>query len=235
MTTHDPRGKAGRPLRSPAEAWKIREAMLRDGFTPAEVEEALHDTGLVVPTPAWGGPFGYAVPGPAPVGHPAALPPPTASAMPTPVSHGYVPRALVVPGQTHSPLPGAATGRASYLLGFLGFLPLPFISPVIAGAAMALSYRTQRRKSALAAENARRAANWGLTYALATVAIVACDIGLSFLIDSIEESDAPLFILWLVLPLGLVHLVVTIRGTDVADQGEVFENRLAIPFLRAER
>ncbi len=44
---------------------------------------------------------------------------------------------------------------------------------------MAAAYPSQRRRSALAAENARRAANWGVTYALAFVVLVAVIVGLA--------------------------------------------------------
>lgn len=137
-----------------------------------------------------------------------------------------------------TPLPPSdkqPAGTLSYALGFLGYLPLPIVSNLVAGIAMAAAYPSQRRRSALAAENARRAANWGLT--MITVTLVA--IGLVFALLGLFGTDGgeqDVWVLWpfLAVPaLGVAHLVVLVLGLVNTTRGTVFRNPLAIPFLRA--
>lgn len=199
--------------------------MLRDGYTPAEVEEALQDSGLL-PAPAASG---YAAPGAA--GYAAAR----TAGYAAPSTAGYAPHPAGRPGQPFTPWFPQATGKEAYLLGFLAYIPVPFLGSLVAGAAMALAYRGQRHKSALAAENARRAANWGLTYVLATVVVLVATALGGLAANRAGGSDGPLAVLALLLPLGIAHLMVTIRGVVLAGRGEVFRNPIAIPFLRAGR
>src|SRR5699024_7083280 len=69
-----------------------------------------------------------------------------------------------------------ASGAVSWAMGFLCFIPIPYVSFLIAGIVMAAVYPSQRRKGPVAAENARFAANWGLTVILAVVVLVGSAI-----------------------------------------------------------
>jgi uncharacterized Tic20 family protein len=130
----------------------------------------------------------------------------------------------------------AATGRTSYLVGLLAWLPIPIVSAVVAGVAMAAVYPGQRRRSALAAENARRAANWGLTYALGVVLSVVVTIVLGVATrPQTPDPDVTPWPLWFLTPilvLGVAHLVVTVRGLVRTSRGQAYAPT-AVPFLRA--
>ncbi|WP_258725026.1 DUF4870 domain-containing protein [Cellulomonas sp. NS3] len=205
--------EAASPSRPPSrEAQKLRDDLLRQGFSPEEADLAMQDAGIVAP-----GPTG-AYPG-----------------APGPGGAGYAPGHG---GAGHAPGQGdpTATGRTSYLLGLLAWLPVPFVSAVIAGIAMAAAYPGQRKRSALAAENARGAANWGLTYALGVVLSVALTIVLGVATQP-ETPDPgtvpwPLFLLLAIPVLSVAHLVVTVLGLTRTARGEVYVPR-AVPFFRA--
>lgn len=130
------------------------------------------------------------------------------------------------------PLP---TGRMSWALGFLGCIPIALLSGLIAGIAMAAVYPATRKKGVpVATENARIAANWGLTLIAGMLICIAYMIVMMLTLES-KEGFFPFG--WSVvglLGLGLLHLIVTIMGTVVAGRGEVFRNLLAIPFIRAK-
>ncbi|WP_265522865.1 DUF4870 domain-containing protein [Oerskovia flava] len=137
------------------------------------------------------------------------------------------------PAMTAPPVPlGMPSGALAYGLGFLAYLPIPFFSLVIAGVTMAAVYPSQRRKSPLAAENARQAANWGLTLVAATVAMLVLVLLLVVTRPEGSTGPGPAVPLLLIFPLGVAHLVVVIVGLVRANQGTVFRNPLAIPFLR---
>ncbi len=129
-------------------------------------------------------------------------------------------------------------GRTSYFLALLAWLPIPFFGVLIAGVAMAAAYPSQRRRSALAAENARRAANWGLTYALGVVLSIAATIlTMLLVIPPGEPADPdttpwPLVFLLPIIGLGIAHLVITIVGLRRTSRLEAF-NPPGVPFFRA--
>jgi uncharacterized Tic20 family protein len=105
---------------------------------------------------------------------------------------------------------------------------------LIAAIAMICAYSSTRRKGvAVATENARYAANWGLTILVFFVASAAYMIGLFSLFPEAKNGFLPggWPIVGFVL-LCVLHLVVTIRGTLAARRGDVFRNALGIPFLR---
>ncbi|MBB2925292.1 DUF4870 domain-containing protein [Cellulomonas cellasea] len=198
------------PSRPPTrEEQQLRDELLRQGYSAEEADIALRDAGILAP--------GAAVPGPAVPG----------SATPGPGAPGYG-----HPGHGDP----TATGRTSYLVGLLAWLPIPVVSAVIAGIAMAAVYPGQRRRSALAAENARRAANWGLTYALGVVLSVALTVAVVAATqpETPDPDATPWQVLFLtpVLVLGVAHLVVTVLGLTRTARGQVYAPR-AIPFFRA--
>jgi uncharacterized Tic20 family protein len=149
---------------------------------------------------------------------------------------GYVPSAPVdsrfAPGFT--PAPGYTAGLMSYGLGFLGWIPIPFVGLIIGGVAMFAARASVSRRGPIAAQNARAAANWGLTIIVAIVALVVLQI---LLASIAAATDARGFLptglpILLILLVGPVHLVVLILGLVNASKGRVFKNPIAIPFLR---
>ncbi|MFP7832675.1 DUF4870 domain-containing protein [Marisediminicola sp. LYQ134] len=128
------------------------------------------------------------------------------------------------------------TGSLYYGLGFLAFIGIPFLSVITAGIVMAAIYPSAKKKGALAAENARQAANWGYTLILLTVLTVGGHFALLFAFTRDEPVSGfyPLGIpITLFVVVCVVHLVVIIRGLVRAHHREVSTNRLAIPFIRA--
>ncbi|MBC9935257.1 MULTISPECIES: DUF4870 domain-containing protein [unclassified Leucobacter] len=126
------------------------------------------------------------------------------------------------------------TGRKSWALGFLAYIPAPLVGIVIAGIVMAAVYpSTKRRGIPLATENARIAANWGLTV-LSVVVLLGLYV-LTLAVGFPETKSAGFFpigfaVLGYVV-LAIAHAVVTIAGTVISGT-RVFRNPLAIPFLR---
>ncbi len=126
-----------------------------------------------------------------------------------------------------------ATGTLSYGLGFLALIPIPVIGIIVAGLAMAGQYAGQMAKGRIAADNGRRAANWGFTL-LCGLVLVLVLMPVLVAVDGANHRPAslPLVPIVLYLMLGILHLVVVVWGVVVARRGGVFQNRLAIPFFR---
>lgn len=182
--------------------------------------------------------------------HPAQPRPETAAdrrAREALVAQGFTPeeaaQALVDEAAARGPVPGtyapgapyvpaAPTGTLSWGLGLLAYLPIPLVSLIIAGIAMAAAYPSQRRRSPVAAENARRAANWGLTLVLVCVLMIGAVVVLALSLGP-TPGDRALLPFVLIFPLAVTHLVLVVRGMIRARRGEVLATRLAIPFLRA--
>lgn len=195
--------------------WQVLfDELLREGFSPEEADLALRDAG-VLPRSA--------------DEHAPAVPPSSwATATSGHGASGHPP--------TDHPFAGDA-GQRSYLLGLLAWLPIPLFSALIAGVAMAAALPGQRRRSPLAGENARRAANWGLTYALGVVLSVVTTAIL--VLATGEEGPAArdgfpwqLWFLSPILVLGVGHLVVTVVGLSRTSRGEAFRAP-GVPFFRA--
>ncbi|MBF4462921.1 MULTISPECIES: DUF4870 domain-containing protein [unclassified Rathayibacter] len=131
--------------------------------------------------------------------------------------------------------PAGPTGALSYALGFLTFA-IPFFGLIIAGIVMAAVYPSARRKGGLAAENARYAANWGLTVASVGVVLVAAHVVLLLLASGtpLARGFSPVGIpMTIFAVLWVVHLVLIIVGLVRTNQRVVFRPRIAIPFFRA--
>ncbi|MDQ0648622.1 putative Tic20 family protein [Microbacterium natoriense] len=118
-------------------------------------------------------------------------------------------------------------------MGFLAFIPIPVFSVLVAGIVMACVYPSARKKGMpVATENARRAANWGLTIVAYFVLSAVYMIGMSFLPEG-RTGFLPTG--WPIIgfvALAAIHLTVTIMGMVAARKGIVFRNVLAIPFIR---
>ncbi len=168
-------------------------------------------------------------------------------------AYGYVPGAQGAPPQGGHPgqwAPGQVfpaspagyglpprpvrTGDGAWWMGLLVFAFIPFLSSVAAGITQWLVGRRQRKDGPLAAENGRRAANWGLTYLLATVVLVGSHF---FLLWSLR-NDGPIdaffpfgIIITVWMAYTVVHIVVSVWGGIVAKSGRVFKMN-GLPFFR---
>ena len=136
-----------------------------------------------------------------------------------------------------SPAPRLPTGALPWFLGLIVLACLPFLGSVIATLAMYFVGRAQADKGPLAAENGRRAANWGLTYFLATVILVPAQFILVFAITGGEGTKnlLPLGIpitIWGVISIG--HVVLSLWGGIAALNRVVFWGR-GVPVIRASR
>lgn len=132
----------------------------------------------------------------------------------------------------YAPAP-RATGAAAYAVGLLVCLPVPVVNIFIAGGAMARVYRSMRRLSPLAAENSRHAANWGLTLLTVFFVVVTPVV---VMLWALEPTEVWMFLpLVLLVPAGIVHLVIVVKGFRRAKRGLVYASALAIPFLRPRR
>lgn len=168
-------------------------------------------------------PQGYAAP---PQGYPAAVPP------------GYPAQAYPAPGypMPAHPQAAAARGLLPWVLGFLILIPIPFLGGLVSGIAMAASGGSSRRAGGAAAENARSALNWGLTYLMVSTLLIILHVVL--LIGLTVQQPAtgfyPLGIpITLYFAVSLLHLVLVIVGTVRVSSGGVMRVPFAIPFSRA--
>jgi uncharacterized Tic20 family protein len=135
---------------------------------------------------------------------------------------------VVYPAYTPPP----PTGRFSWALGFLAYIPIPYLSLVIAAIVMWATYPSRsRHPSALVRDNARNAANWAITM---LIIFVLCVTYIFVMMASPENRAGGFFpIGWGVigfLGLGIAHLIVTIAGTVIGGT-RVFRGP-GIPFLR---
>lgn len=143
------------------------------------------------------------------------------------------------PGQYGYPVVQPAripTGTLSWALGFLIFLVIPFVSGIISGAAMALSFGASAKHGGIARENARSAANWGLTYV--TVSVVLLIVHFILVAGLSGGAGArgfyPIGIaITLYFALSILHVVLVIVGTVKASSGKVMRVPFAIPYIRA--
>ncbi|MGO1921366.1 MAG: DUF4870 domain-containing protein [Microbacterium sp.] len=128
------------------------------------------------------------------------------------------------------------TGTLSWALGFLVFLVFPFISGIISGVAMGLSYGSAAKHGGIARENGRSAANWGFTYVLVSVVLVIAHF---VMLAALSGTSAARGFFPIGLPLtvyfviSLLHIVLVIVGTVRASSGKVMKVPFAIPFIRA--
>jgi len=124
-------------------------------------------------------------------------------------------------------------GTVSYGLGFLAFLPLPVVSMLIGAIAMIALYPHQRRRGGLASENGRHAANWGLTV-LSAMFVLGAGFATLLIATGSTSRIAPLLATLGYVGLSLVHVSVLIIGVFRTISGRIFDNPLAIPFIRTQ-
>lgn len=135
------------------------------------------------------------------------------------------------PTPVPEPRSSARTGQLSWAMGFLACLPIPIVNTLVAGVVMMCVYpATAHKGPPQAAENARNAANWGLTVVVGTVAIVAYMLAMAH--ANLIHGFLPLG--WGVIgyvALCISHLSVTIAGTARSGR-RVFRSVVAIPLFR---
>ena len=167
---------------------------------------------------------------PPPPGY-AAPPPPQPGYAASAAQPGYAPPA---PGYAYpNAYTGPATGSVAWGLGFLAFIPIPVLSMIGAGIVMASVYGSQRRNGPVAEGNARNAANWGLTVIVVTIVSFGLTVLLAALFGGSSRGFFPIGTpILLYLAVCVAHLVVIIVGLSRAGKGQVFENPIAIPFIR---
>jgi uncharacterized Tic20 family protein len=133
--------------------------------------------------------------------------------------------------QPYTPRPLEESGTVTHALGFLAYVPIPYLSILITGLIQVLSYRSVRKRGPRAAEVARPAGNWGATLLLVMAVLIALEIILIAGANG-QSSFLPFIPLFGFLALCVTHLVVTIGGTMAASKGLVYRNPLAIQFFK---
>jgi hypothetical protein len=128
--------------------------------------------------------------------------------------------------------PTASAGAANYAFGFVALFPVPVFGLLVAAILMIVLGVGSRRKGGAVAENGRRAANWGITVLLLLVITVGILITLATVFANTRGFFPTGSIIFVYLAVWIAHVVVSITGSVVASRGNVFHNRIAIPFLR---
>ena len=152
---------------------------------------------------------------------------------------GYPAPSYPAPGYPQGqPYPYAAHpngGTLSWALGFLVFA-FPYVGAIAAGISMVSVRGAVERRSEVAAENARSAANWGLTFLLISIVFPVTHFILITAAPS-EWRQAGFFPIGSVITayfvIVLLHIVLTIIGTVRASGGSVMRVPFAIPFFRS--
>lgn len=181
---------------------------------------------------------GHAVPGSPAHGSPAHGYP--ASGYPAP---GYAAPGYPAPGYpaqaypaTSYPASAPPRGLLPWVLGFLIFLPIPFLGGLVSGIAMAVSGGSSLRAGGPARENARAALNWGITYVMVSTLLLLLHFVVLFALTAQTRTTGffPIGIpITIYLALSLLHVVIVIIGTVRSSSGRVVRVPFAIPFLRA--
>lgn len=121
-------------------------------------------------------------------------------------------------------------GALAWGLGLLVLLPIG-VSPLVAAIAMVAAGRAQPRHAPVAAANGRNAANWGLTFLIASIVLAVLTV-----VVLVNLRDSPQEVLTLVpiaswLLLTVAHLVFCVIGMIQANRLRVFWAP-ALPVLR---
>lgn len=152
---------------------------------------------------------GYPPPGPGYAPGSGYAPPPAPGYAPPPPGTGF---GYPVP-------PAPSTGALPWALGLIALFPIPFVGSLAASITMIVAARTPRQQVPSARENANRAANWGLTYLIATVLLVGGHFSALFVADRIHGFLPFGFIILSWLAISVVHIVFSIVGWVQASQG----------------
>ncbi|HEX7350246.1 hypothetical protein [Brachybacterium sp.] len=157
---------------------------------------------------------------------------------------GRPPHAPAAEGAGHGapPVP-ERTGTIAWALGFLAYLPIPFLGLIVAGVTQLIVGLRQRQHGGLAAVNGVRAANWGLTQ-LCWPVLMVLTIVLGLLTGTPAPSGGVFFspamevlavtMIGLFFLVSVMEAVYAIVGTVMASKGRRVKLPV-IPFLRTPR
>ncbi|PPF42689.1 hypothetical protein C5B85_15545 [Pseudoclavibacter sp. AY1F1] len=126
-----------------------------------------------------------------------------------------------------------ANGAVQWSLGLLALIPFPFVSAIAAGIVMTATGRSRAPATDAGERNRTNAANWGVTYLIASIILIALHIAfLAIFDDEYSSTFYPIGIpitIWFAL--SVTHLVFSIVGSVKASRGVVF-TPVALPFFR---
>lgn len=129
-----------------------------------------------------------------------------------------------------------ATGMLQWAMGLLVLLPIPFLGGFVSGITMAATFGAAAKHGGRARENARAAANWGLTYLTVSTALLIihfiCIV--QFANGPGMRGFYPLGIpITIYLGVGILHLVVVVIAMVRVGGGGTMRVPFAIPYIRA--
>ncbi len=125
-----------------------------------------------------------------------------------------------------------ANGATQWSLGLIAVIPFPFVTAITAGIVMIAAGRSRSPATEAGERNRTNAANWGLTYLLSSIILIALHIAFLFVLDdTYSGSFFPIGIpitFWFAV--SLTHIVFSIVGSVKASRGVVFAP-IALPFF----
>ncbi|PPG05436.1 hypothetical protein C5E06_00765 [Pseudoclavibacter sp. RFBI5] len=125
-----------------------------------------------------------------------------------------------------------ANGATQWSLGLIAVIPFPFVTAITAGIVMIAAGRSRAPATEEGERNRTNAANWGLTYLLSSIILIALHIAFLFVLDdTYSGSFFPIGIpitLWFAV--SVTHIVFSIVGSVKASRGVVFAP-IALPFF----
>lgn len=134
------------------------------------------------------------------------------------------------------------TGAVPWGIGFIAYIPIPFLNLLISGVTQIVVGLAQKKYGDIAAHNGTRAANWGVIQVLWFVGlIVIAAVGILSGISSGDKSVPfePVYnglgLTWmgLYILLNIVHVILTVWGLISASKG-LIARIPTIPFFRAK-
>ncbi|WP_146080682.1 DUF4870 domain-containing protein [Pseudoclavibacter sp. RFBB5] len=124
-----------------------------------------------------------------------------------------------------------ANGAAQWGVGLLALIPFPFVSAIVAGIVMTAVGRSRAPATEAGERNRTNAANWGITYLISSVILIALHIAFLMTLDEYSSTFYPIGIpitIWFAL--SVTHVVLSIVGLVKASRGVVFKP-IALPFF----
>lgn len=125
-----------------------------------------------------------------------------------------------------------ANGAVQWGVGLLALIPFPFVSAIVAGIVMTAVGRSRGPATEAGERNRTNAANWGITYLISSIILIALHIAFLFTFDDEHSSTFyPIGIpitIWFAL--SVTHVVLSIVGLVKASKGVVFKP-IALPFF----